>query len=167
MHESVWKPLYSGMVANSGGEYRMESSAESVNLWIGAYGLGAVSGSEMIAYGNRMYEAEHESMYPERVVRLPLDGRRSLQVREVRVAEGGAGSIIWYWYDVDGRLTTNTLVAKWFEVLALVTRQSATERVIALEARASDVEVSRAVLEKFIIDHIGCLTRPKTKTSCL
>lgn len=152
-----WAPIYADPVAEARGVY-LDTNAAHVDVYVAAYGLGVGGNAEMIAYRNRLYPQEHESMYPQRQRTVDLGGRPQL-LREVTLPAPEGARVVWTWYHVGERTTTNPFAVKALEALMLLGRQSVAERVVTLAAAAPDEHAARAALEAYAAAHGECLAR--------
>jgi exosortase A len=152
-----WAPLYADPVAEARGVYLDEAGAH-VDLYVASYGLGVSGNAEMIAYRNRLYSQEHQSLYPERERSIDLAGRTH-PVREVVLPAPEGKRVVWTWYRVGERSTTNPFQVKALEALMLLGRQAVAERIVTLAAAAPDENAARAALEDFTAAHGDCLAR--------
>jgi EpsI family protein len=141
--------------------------AESrVDVWIGAYAVGSTSGAEMISYNNRLYGTAKSTVFTEQTRKVALGGGRTFEVREIPVTDGGNERLIWYWYEVGGRPTLNTLVVKWLEGLAFISNKHTLERVVAISSEGGSLEDRRQHLGDFLRAHAGCLIDREIEAGC-
>lgn len=152
-----WAPLYADPVTESRGVYLDQADAH-VDVYVAAYGLGVGGNAEMIAYRNRLYAQEHESLYPERERSIEFAGR-SHPIREVVLRAPEGKRVVWTWYRVGERTTTSPFVVKALEAMMLLGRQAVAERVVTLATAATDEGAARAALEAYAAAHGECLAR--------
>jgi EpsI family protein len=155
-----WAPLYADALAEARGVY-LDAEGAHVDLYVASYGLGVGGNAEMVAYRNRLYADERESVYPERQFALQLGGREQ-PVREISLPAPKGRRVVWTWFRVGERSTTNPFAVKALEAAMLLGRHSVAERVVALAAAAPDEADARRVLESFVAVHGECLARGLT-----
>jgi EpsI family protein len=159
---SAWRPQYHDALSEAGGSYR-DASGGRVDAWVGVYGIGLTGGAEMISYANVLYP-EEQAVVPEVAMQhLDLAGR-TLEVKELRVPDGGAGQLVWHWYVVGDRVATSPYVVKALEGATWLTHHARTERVVTLATRYD--EGAHARLEAFVHSHAACVASSFAAEAC-
>ena len=161
----VWRPPFSGMAGEASAAFTRGAAAR-VDVWIGAYAVGSASGAEMISYNNRLYGTGGSTVFTEQTREVALGDGRTFEVREIPVTDGGNERLIWYWYEVGGRPTLNTLMVKWLEGLAFISNKHTLERVVAISSDGGSLEDRRQHLDDFLRAHAGCLIDREIEAGC-
>jgi exosortase A len=159
----AWRPLYRGGLVEQQGSY-VDAAGERVDVFVAVYGLGTSGGAEMIGYDNVLYAEEKEVVAAATVRRIELAGE-TLTVREVLVPDrGGRGRLVWQWFVVGDRTSTNPYAVKALEALAWITHEATHERVITLATRPG--LNARATLEAFATAHARCVAASFATEAC-
>lgn len=161
----TWRPLYVDALAEASGSYT-DSAGSRVDVFVGAYALGATRGAELISYRNRISAEEHRSLAAESRVRLDLGDalQHELHAREIVVEDSGGERLVWYWFKVGDRTALSPYVVKALEGWAFVTRDAAVERIVTL-ATPLDRE-AHARLERFAMAHAACVASGFAAEDC-
>jgi exosortase A len=161
--EGRWRPDYRGGIAEGQVTY-LDRESNPVDVFVAVFGLGNTHGAEMISYGNVIDAGDFGSLAPESVVRVPLEGGRSLKVRE-RVVDGGDDRrLVWYWYVVGDRVATSPVETKALEALALLTRGATSERVVVLSTAEGPGDRKR--MEAFVTAYSQCVQTGFSPEAC-
>jgi EpsI family protein len=150
-----WRPAYSGAVGEGVASYSRSIDGRIVDLFVAGYGLGKTSGSEMIAYGNQITRREIKTLSPQQSVQVSLSTGSSLPVMEQVVDGLEQRRLVWHWFLVGRRPTTNPYEVKVRETAAIVTGNANSERVVVLST--PDGPDARALLQAFVRDHESCV----------
>jgi EpsI family protein len=132
-----WRPLQPGHSVELNGRYT--DGAREVDAWV-VYYARQVAGRKLIGYGNAMAR--------------PGDGRlQSSPERpgELRLLNGrGHGRLIWYRYEVNGRVSTSAMRAKLDELMGNFRgRPSAYAVFFSAPCRQADCAEAREALDAF------------------
>lgn len=158
----AWRPLYRDGLVERQGSY-VAATGGRVDAYVAVYGLGTSAGAEMIGYGNVLYAEEKEVVSAATVRRIELAGE-TLEVREVLVPDGGRGRLVWHWFVVGDRTSTNPYAVKALEALAWITHEASHERVVTLATRAG--VNAAATLEAFAAAHARCVATSFAAEAC-
>jgi EpsI family protein len=146
----------------SGGSARLEQTfrrgGPAVELFVEVFPLPSRAGAELISYGNSIHAEANERLFPNRVVR-PRSGAlgAEFRVRETMV-QGSRDRLVWYWYDVGGRLATSGVRAKLLEARTLVTEGRSAQRVVVVSTLVtSSREEAAERLQDFLVTHAPAL----------
>jgi len=150
----AWRPLYSGSIQERSAAYRSPAGG-SVDAFVAVYGLGTSVGSEMISYGNVLFEGEHGSLAQTELRTIELPGAKDLVVREVVVPHGGTSMLVWSWFMVGERRVTSEYAAKALEAAAFVFRTADSEQIITLATPFDRGGAER--LRGFVDAHATCV----------
>jgi EpsI family protein len=106
-----------------------------VDLYVAYYayqrqGVEVVSETNRLADGKRWVDAEAGQR------RAVVDGA-PLTLAYRRMLSAGAGRVVWYWYWVDGRFTSNPYMAKALQAKARLWGESGAAAVMAISAEES------------------------------
>lgn len=150
-----WRPAYSGSVGESVASYSRASDGAAVDVFVAGYGLGKTSGSEMISYGNQITRREIKTLSPQQDVQVRLASAKPLPVIEQVVDGLEERRLVWHWFLVGRRPTTNPYEVKVLETVAIVTGNANSERVVVLST--PDSPTARALLQDFVRAHESCV----------
>jgi exosortase A len=127
---SRWRPEYSG----AHGQLRQSFARgdRKVDLYVAYYayqrqGAEVVSETNRLADGKRWIDAEAGQR------QAIVDGA-PLTLAYRRMLSAGARRVVWYWYWVDGRFTSNPYVAKALQAKARLWGESGAAAVVAISA---------------------------------
>ena len=124
----------------------------AVDVFIEVFPVPSQDGVEMISYRNSIQPDANERLYADKVVDPKIAELPGFRVRETAVA-GREPRLVWYWYDVDGRLTVSPTRAKLDELRSVLSRGRAAQRVVVLSTTADDPDDARARLRDFLAAH--------------
>ncbi len=139
--EKEWQPVFPG--ADVRRLATLDCSGEAVSYYFAAYAATG-QGHELISSSNEIVPADWD-----RVIRTSshaVYGGEAEQntVVEVLVDMPGYRAVIWYWYEIDGRVVSGPVVAKLRQLLALVRGRPAGGSVVVIETVVTtDVERAR------------------------
>jgi EpsI family protein len=154
--DKQWQPSFEG--ADVERLATLECSGETVSLYFAAY-ASALQGSELISSSHEIVPADWDrtSKTSDYALRDRTGVVRS--VVEVRINRPGYRALVWYWYEIDGRVASDPLEAKLSQLLALVSGRPAGGSVAVIETSATaDIGLSRARLESAARAVIGAGT---------
>ena len=145
-----WMPEYHGAIAALRA-YRRDG--DEVYLYIGYY-PGQSQGRELINELNRIANAGAWQTEPlsERVV--SVDNRPVLE--RVIISPTGRQRLVWYWYRVGGRQTTNRYSAKALQVLGMLTGRTRA----SVTAVAVDIETGKDDAQRLLREFVSAMRRP-------
>lgn len=140
-----WMPVYHGAV-NQKQFYQKDNN--EVALYMGYYPIQS-QGEELINDLNHVSNNDvWRTVYPG--VRLQSIGNR--QVREqLLVNSAKQQRLVWYWYNIAGKVTTNRYEAKVLQVLGLLTGKPWAFVVAVTSETGDDADLTRQVLRNFIL----------------
>ena len=150
----VWRPSYDGAAAEQLGRYRA-ADGSPVDVYIGSYAIGATRGAEMIHHRNRIFRQESNSLVRSSTLHVELPDRQELPVLQMEGPSGIGARLVWRWFVVGDQTLVSPYAVKFFEALALLTREAATERVVVLSTPAG--LGARERLESFAVAHARCV----------
>ncbi|NGX17074.1 exosortase A [Wenzhouxiangella sp. XN24] len=130
-----WRPVQPGAESLTGGSY--SDGRHTVDAWV-AYYPRQSGGRELVGYGNAKAR--------------PDDGRLAAQSPgELRLSRGARGDrLIWYRYEIGGRVTTSAGRAKLYQLAGTLGRRpSAYGLFVSTRCAAADCSDARATLQAF------------------
>ncbi|GBE48726.1 transmembrane exosortase [bacterium BMS3Bbin12] len=144
-----WRPVFPG----AGGSFlRTYTRGPDTVYLYSAYYLRESQGSELIKWGNRLYDGRHWVRIGSRPREVSFGGGRK-RVVETIIRSGDTDRLVWSWYRIGDRVTTRPMQAKLLEAWDDLRRGGG---VVAVVAVAADYEVrprdARRVLRGFLRD---------------
>ncbi len=150
-----WKPLFVNADASDARAY--SCSGGLVNVYSASYGS-ARQGSELINSINEPVPAGWDRITAKSEISVEFeDGWRS--VNEVRFDAPAYKAVAWYWYEVDGRTTTEGIGTKMSQLVALAEGRPAGGRVVLIETPLSAED--RAARERLKLVAGSIIGRPE------
>jgi exosortase A len=139
-----WMPQYQGAITR---KQVYQKGSERAILYIGYYPV-QKQGEEVINDLNRISNKDvWQTRYPRARLRQTDDQPVLEQLLE---KNGGVQRLVWYWYRVAGRHTTNRYEAKVLQVLGLVTGKPQASVMAVATDTGDDVGHARSVLGDFL-----------------
>jgi len=143
--EDDWMPEYHGAITR---KQAYQKGSDRVILYIGYY-LAQEQGKELINDLNRISNTHvWQTRYPRG--RLQQAGNQPV-LEQLLEKDGGAKRLVWYWYRVAGRNTTNRYEAKALQVLGLITGKPQAFVVAVATDTGDDPGHARSVLSEYLI----------------
>ena len=140
-----WMPVYHGAV-NQKQVYRKNN--DEVTLYVGYYSA-QKQGEELINDLNRISNTGvWRTVYP----RPRIQSMGNQQVLEQLIEKGANNKrLVWYWYNIAGKITTNKYEAKILQVLGLLAGDTSASVVAVAAQTVDDSDSARQVLKDFIM----------------
>ncbi len=136
-----------------------DCGGERLSVFVSGY-ASALQGAELISSSNHIVPQEWDRFSSHSTNRASGSRGQSHSVGEVLIDSPTGRAIIWYWYEVDGRISPSPLITKFNQVFALVRRRPAGGRVIVIEtSNNTDIESARARLESVVTSVMGSSAR--------
>lgn len=107
----AWQPQFAGADLQVRGAYAKGS--QRAMLFAAAYRGAQVEGHDLLAYRNAVYAKELWAPAGTRT-RSVANG---LEVRQLILASGQQRRMIWYWYRIDGRMSTSKAIVRGWQSL--------------------------------------------------
>lgn len=158
-----WRPSYSGAAVENSATYR-DGSGRNLDAYLGIYGPGGSGGGEMISSENRILPDEDRYLYATKRRRLVLGGGQELRVNEQVSSHVGNGYVIWHWFVVGPRTTTQPFLVKAYEAVEFLTNDPQVEMVVTLATPADDH--ARQRLHAFVSAHATCIAGGFRSATC-
>lgn len=139
-----WLPVYHGAVTK---KLVYQKGSDQVTLYIGYYPA-QKQGKELINDTNRISNDEvWRAIFP----RARVEKTGNQQVLEQQLEKSnGKQRLVWYWYRVAGRVTTNKYEAKMLQLLGLVTGRPQAYVMAIAKDNDDDADYTRLVLREFL-----------------
>lgn len=128
--DSPWRPTFKAVDADLLATYANDEG-ERVEVFI-AYYTHQREGAEVVQFDNDLIDTDRWARASGRTIKTAIAGTPA-PAEQLRLAARGRQRIVWYWYWVDGRLTSNPYVAKLLEVKA---------KLLSIEEAAATIAVS-------------------------
>ena len=163
--EEKLHPNFPGADTNLISVYQKDSddSGQTVDLFIAFY-THERDGSEVVSHSNN-FESDKWSRAGSGYVNTIVDGHE-MRVAYTRLAAHAQSLIVWHWYWVNGRYTSNPYVAKLLQIKAKIFDQNRSAAFVAV-ASAYDYDSDRAtdILEDFLahLEPIGAVLAGATE----
>jgi len=152
--EGTWRPTFASADAEVLQTY--QGPRGRVDLYIAFYARQR-QGAEAINARNSVVGARPWNRAGGGRATITVDGK-ALDVAQTRILGPGGGRLVWHWYWVDGRFTSNRYIAKFLEVKAklLAGKTAAAAIVLAADYRDRPRDAAR-VLRDFLarMDPLG------------
>ncbi|HET8551474.1 MAG TPA: exosortase A [Gammaproteobacteria bacterium] len=127
----AWHPAYAGADTRIEGTYARDNGWR-VDLYAAIYHGAQVDGHDLLAYHNRLYDADHYILAGSSTRTLTLPGGDRLTVREIRLGSRFDRRIVWYWYGVNGRTLTSRVRVRGWQAWAQLSGAGLTSSVVAV-----------------------------------
>lgn len=112
----TWHPRLKSPDAVASGTFGCPDG--SVSVFVAGY-ANSTQGKELVTYDNQLIPvAWRQNMSADKTEFPTADGRR-IKVNEMRIDGDGVAAVIWYWYVVQGKVTTSPYQVKFRQVLQL------------------------------------------------
>ena len=142
-----WKPHYSG--ARAALDQTFEANGRAVGLIV-AYYLAQAQGHELISSDNTLVPSRGRWVEGASGRRELTWNGRQISVATAELTDGTTRLSVRYWFWVNGRVTTNSLVTKLWLAYAKLTRQADDSALVLVYAPKSDLASNTdAALEDF------------------
>jgi EpsI family protein len=134
-----WRPTFEGPAV----EYAVafDCGGYSVNVYVAGY-ESAIQGRELISSSHNVVPPGWDRFSRHSKHVTSGDDALPQGIAEVVNTRPGFGSIVWYWYDIDGKTTSSPMKTKILQVLTMLQGRPAGGRVVVLETtnRPDEVE---------------------------
>jgi exosortase A len=145
-----WMPQYHGAIA---GLRSYQRDDNTVYLYIGYYPHQS-QGNELINELNQIADATIWRTVPLSTREITVD---DLPVKEqVIISSTGRQRLIWYWYHIGGKQTTNRYIGKAFQVLGLLTGKTGA----SVTAVGVDIVKDQGDAAKLLREFVSVMGRP-------
>jgi EpsI family protein len=155
-----WKPQLLGSVTEYMQAYQAEDAV--VKICVKSYGA-RQKGAKLVGSENRMYESPEWVRTADRTVSVIISAEE-IRVHETSVHSAKASLLIWNWYSVDGRFTSNPVMVKLLLARAWLTgsRRSSAAIVVATEQRPTGPPGASTLMN--FLGHLSLDGSPPTHT---
>jgi len=141
-----WRPDFKSPDAEQA--LAVNCGGRTVNVYTAAY-ASALQGRELISSSNHAVPARWNRYSTTRPRELARTDGGTKEFVEVVVSSEAYAAMVWYWYDIDGRIATNPYKVKLLQAVALASKRPAGGRVVVIETPLlGNTEASRARLEQ-------------------
>ncbi len=150
-HAATWQPRFPGADAEVLRAFAAGSQTVETHV---AYYRHQRQGAEAVSEKNRVADGRGWLRVGAGRREAIIDGQRE-RVRSVEVRADGEGRLIWYWYWIDERFTSDRITAKILETKAKLLEGDGSAAVVALSTTyAERPEEAARILQDFL-DHAG------------
>ena len=110
--DDTWQPAYTGADTVIYRQYQHQ--AETVYFYVAYYGR-QDNGKELVGSLNRVYDQEQWRRVQDNRVSVTLLSGENVSVSETDIRSADKRRIVWHWYNINGTVTANRVVAKILE----------------------------------------------------
>ena len=154
-HEDGWKPNFLGADAELWKSY--SSGRQRVDLFVGYYRAQQRQGAELVGALNVLIDEKDWRRSSVGSARASPDGR-SVAVSETIIRSTDRIRLVWSWYWVGGRYTSNPYLVKLLEIKSLLLREQQGSAIIALAVDVNHGNVGEASETlRNLLDHTALL----------
>lgn len=143
--DDSWQPYYRGAMVKKN---QYTKAGSRVYLYIGFYPVQR-QGEELISYFNQIYNADVWRADYTRARKATVGSKQVLE--QLLINKQHAQRLVWYWYNVGGKLTTNKYEAKLLQVLGLLTGTTHSYVIAVATDKAEDIEAAKLRMQGFIL----------------
>lgn len=149
----IWKPDYHGADFNVHTAFNKEGDAVVVRLFVYS---NDDSDGELVNSKNTLVLEDNEiwKILNQRKVSIEKNGKK-FKLNETRITSEDNELLVWSYYVISGRYTTNKYVAKLFELISLLLNKSPHGSIMILSSKLDsdyDYEYTKSVLTDFLVD---------------
>jgi EpsI family protein len=130
-HGGSWKPNFPGADAELWKSYL--SGSQRVDLFIGYYRAQQRQGAELVGAANVLIDEINWRRLSVGSAQVVADGD-SVAVNEMVIRSTDRTRVVWSWYWVGGKYTSNPYLAKLLEIKSLLLREQKASAIIAIAA---------------------------------
>lgn len=141
-----WQPSYHGSVSSQQ-DYLQPGTAVPVSLYMAYYPV-QKQGEELINDLNSVYNPD---IWDKVYTRPRLHQSDSQPVLEQQVKSKAGDRLVWYWYNVDGKISVSSYLTKLLQLRSVVL-SSEQGFVTVISVPAGDLVHSRQLLQQFMLD---------------
>ncbi|MCF6324181.1 MAG: EpsI family protein [Gammaproteobacteria bacterium] len=144
-----WDPIFNGASSQLSQSYQSENSI--IDLHISYYARQS-QGSELINELNRLYDQNTRTITSQSTQQLRMSSNEILEIKELQLINSQQHTqIIWYWYRISDKNTTNPITAKLLELRKLIGKPHGSA-VVALRTTYTDSSnLARSSLNSFLL----------------
>jgi len=110
--DDAWQPSYSGADKTVYRQYQNQTG--TVYFYVAYYG-NQDNGKELVGSLNRVYDQEQWRRVQDNSVSVTMPSGKSVAVAETDIRSADKRRIVWHWYNINGAVTANRVVAKMLE----------------------------------------------------
>ncbi|MCF6337448.1 MAG: exosortase A [Gammaproteobacteria bacterium] len=110
--DDTWQPSYTGADKTVYRQYQHQ--AETVYFYVAYYG-NQDNGKELVGSLNRVYDQEQWRRVQDNSVAVTMPSGKRVSVAETDIRSADKRRIVWHWYNINGAVTANRVMAKMLE----------------------------------------------------
>ncbi len=110
-HDS-WQPSYTG--ADNTVYRQYQNQTKTVYFYVAYYGS-QDNGKELVGSLNRVYDQEQWRRVQDNSVSVTMSSGKNVSVAETDIRSADKRRIVWHWYNINGAVTANRVMAKMLE----------------------------------------------------
>ncbi len=110
--DDTWQPSYTGADKTIYRQY--QNQTETVYFYVAYYG-NQDNGKELVGSLNRVYDQEQWRRVQDNSVSVTMPSGKSVSVAETDIRSAEKRRIVWHWYNINGAVTANRVMAKILE----------------------------------------------------
>ncbi len=152
-----WNLGWSPSMQDADAEYSATAVCDGreVNLYSAGY-ASALQGKELVSQANSVIPAGWDRYTRSSTVEVVGTGGAVWPVIELTVNAPTFEGLVWYWYDIDGKVSTSGAAVKGLQLLALLRRRPAGGHIVVLAVESGEGnESARLTLEQVVRDFSG------------
>ena len=131
------QPVFVGPLTDLRVKYQQDGKSV---LFYHAHYAAQGQGAELISTANKFYNADLLRRIDEKVIDVTLNDGKKWTVRSFKLQAGNRHYLLWQWYEIGGKVTTNPAKAKLYEALARLTLHNEGSAAVML---ATEFEVNQ------------------------
>ncbi len=110
--DDAWQPRYIGADKTVYRQYQNQTG--TVYFYVAYYG-NQDNGKELVGSLNRVYDQEQWRRVQDNSVSVTMPSGKSVAVAETDIRSADKRRIVWHWYNINGAVTANRVMAKMLE----------------------------------------------------
>lgn len=139
--DTAWHPHFAHADAHIHATYWRDAADSRVDLYAAVYQGPPRKGHALLTYGNDLFPVVTANVLQAGTRHLRLPSGRSINVREVRLGTANGVRVVWYWYQIDGRITVSPVLVKLLEAADVLRGKSPRASVWAISAMATSSQL--------------------------
>jgi len=144
-----WAPIFNGVSSQLTQSYQSENSIIDLHI---SYYSSQSQGSELINELNSLYNQNTWTITSQRTHQLHMSSNEKLEIKELQLKNSQQQKkIIWYWYRISDKNTTNPITAKLLELRKLLGKPQGSAVVALRMAYTDSSNIARSSLNSFLL----------------
>lgn len=154
---STWHPAFAGALEARGVYHK---GIQSVDVYL-AYYASQSQGAELVAWNNVVYDSKLSKRMADGVDRVSLaNANTDWSVLYMQTRSENEQRLIWYWFEINHRPTTNRIVAKLFEMQRRLTASDKGSAAVVLSSTFElTAQEAKQTITAFLTDMMPALRK--------